>query len=169
MKSKMIKVIAMLVLSGIFSGMLMGVSLFQQENVRIKGDQAGYMLLDSVVVTFARLSKEGRGDAEPIERALDNWMAQARRAMQGNRIDAVFFKRFRRLLVVIKLSIVSDPAQHLAPIILEEINAFDIPREYRGKIAGLGSVADLLAAEILSLKRYLDAGKKKVPAGRQKE
>lgn len=130
--------------------------MFQDGNFRIEGKQVGYMLLDSVVVTFSQLSREGRGEAAPLEKALDDWMLQAKKAKAEGKVDDIFFKRFRRILVVIKLSIVFDPDGHLRALILDEINKFDIPKKYEGRTGGLASVAGLLSEEILSLKRYLD-------------
>jgi hypothetical protein len=131
-------------------------NVFKDGNFRIEGDQPGYMLLDAVVVTFSELSRQGRGEAAPLEKSLDQWMQQAKKAKAEGKIDDVFFKRFNRILVVIKLSIIFDPGGHLRALILDEINQFDIPKKYEGRTGGLAPVAGLLAEEILSLKRYLD-------------
>jgi hypothetical protein len=131
-------------------------NVFTDGNFRIEGDQPGYMLLDAVVVTFSQLSRQGKGDAAPLEEKLDDWMLQAKKAKAEGKIDDVFFKRYQRILVVIKLSIIFDPGGHLRALILDEINQFDIPKKFEGSTGGLAPVAGLLSEEILSLKRYLD-------------
>lgn len=125
---------------------------------RITGKQAGYVLLDSIVVLFAELSRTGTAGEADIVRALNNWMARARTAKKEGLIDEVFFKRYKRLLVVIRLTSVKYTNHAFDHLIIREINKFDIPQKYKdkAKIAGLASTADALVEEILSLKRYLD-------------
>jgi len=130
--------------------------LFQKGEFRITSEQVGYALLDSVVVTFAELSKKVDDRQKSLQRELDKWMLLAKVAKAEGQIDEVFFNRFKRILVVIKLTIIPDPNHHLNPLILEEISKFDISKAQQGKISGLASVADSLSGEILSLKRYLD-------------
>lgn len=125
---------------------------------RITGKQAGYVLLDSIVVLFAELSRTGTAEEADIVRALNNWMARARTAKKQGLIDEVFFKRYKRILVVIRLTIVKYANHAFDHLVIREINKFDIPQKYKdkAKIAGLASAADALVEEILSLKRYLD-------------
>lgn len=126
------------------------------ETLQITGKQAGYMLLNSIVVTFAELSRTGQGSEEMILRELNSWMNQARLAKKKQLIDEEFFARYKRILVVIRLTIVKHANHAFDRLIVQEINKFDIPRRVKGKVEGLASVADALAQEVLSLKRYLD-------------
>jgi hypothetical protein len=126
------------------------------ENIQITGKQAGYILLNSVVVTFAELSKTGKGEEETIVRELNTWMIQARFAKDQNLIDDVFFKRYKRILAVIRLTIIKAANHAFDHLIVQEINKFDIPQKMKGGVYGLASVAGALAKEIQSLKGYLD-------------
>lgn len=125
---------------------------------RITGKQAGYVLLDSIVVLFAELVRADTAEEADIVRELNGWMARARTAQEQGLIDEVFFKRYKRILVVIRLTIVKYANHAFDHLIIREINKFDIPQKYKDKvkIAGLASVSDALVEEILSLKRYLD-------------
>lgn len=136
-------------------------SLLQKGEFGIRNEQVGYALLDSVVVTFAELSKKDDDRKKSLQRELDKWMLLAKVAKAEGQIDEAFFNRFKRILVVIKLTIIPDPNHHLNPLILEEINKFDISKMQQAKITGLASVSDSLSGEILSLKRYLDKKYKK--------
>jgi len=126
------------------------------EKIQITGKQAGYILLNSIVVTFAELSRTGKGSEEMILRELNSWMAQARLAKEKKLIDNEFFERYKRILVVIRLTIIREADHAFDHLIIREINKFDIPRKMEGKVRGLATAADALAQEILSLKRYLD-------------
>ncbi len=136
-------------------------SLLQKGEFGITSEQVGYALLDSVVVTFSELSKKVDDRKKSLQRELDKWMLLAKVAKAEGQIDEAFFNRFKRILVVIKLTIIPDPNHHLNPLILEEINKFDISKMQQAKITGLASVSDSLSGEILSLKRYLDRKYKK--------
>jgi len=159
-KTKRLVLVSVLTGIFIFCG---GLQMFGQkknkgvfETLRITGKQAGYMLLNSIVVTFAELSRTGKGTEEMILRELNSWMAQARLAKEKKLIDNVFFARYKRILVVIRLTIIREADHAFDQLIIREINKFDIPRKVKGEVRGLASVSDALAQEILSLKRYLD-------------
>ncbi len=145
------RLVLVVVLAGmfIFAG---GLQMHGQE----KEKQAGYMLLNSIVVTFAELSRRGEGSEETILRELNTWMSQVRLAKEKELIDDEFFVRYKRILVVIRLTLINYANHAFDHLIIREINKFDIPRKVKGKVNGLASVANALVQEISSLKRYLD-------------
>jgi len=77
------------------------------ETLQITGKQAGYILLNSIVVAFAELSRTGKGSEAMVLRELNSWMTQARLAKEKKLIDEEFYARYKRILVVIRLTIVN--------------------------------------------------------------
>lgn len=136
----------------------------QKATFKITGNGVGYTLLNGVVLTFedtGTLTKEEF--KKHVDDALKGFAADARKAKAEGKIDAVFFERFQRVLRVIKLVITNDTERILNPLIVSEVNKFDIkekmgPVDY--KAIGIGNVAGALAGELLSLKKYLDEKKK---------
>ena len=128
-------------------------------------DKAGYALLDKVIVFFQDMAEKGTGGSKKVEPFLQEMMAEVKKAKAQAMIDPVFFKRYTRLLMIIKLAIVEDPEGILGPLIKREISRFieDIWGEefhFEGK-GGIGAIAGALAEEILNLRLYLDNIEKK--------
>jgi hypothetical protein len=123
----------------------------------IKDQGVGYTLLDSIVSTLSQLSASGKGGREALEPHLYRWWNEVIKAREQRLIDEVFFTRYKRILVVIMLNVVTDEMNIIInSLILEEINKFDIPPiDDSQNIAGIGSIAKALSEEISSLKRYL--------------
>jgi hypothetical protein len=133
-------------------------------------DEAGYLLLDKIITGFKTMAEKGSGGYESVNNLLEEAMAEAKAARAQEKIDAPFFSRYRRLLVVAKLAIVDIPYDKegiLDEFIVREINSFinDITGE-RGTLEasgenkrGIGSIAAAMAEEIINLHIYLDGQK----------
>ncbi len=123
-------------------------------------DKAGYALLDKIIVFFQDMAEKGTGGPKKVEPFLQELMAEVKKSKVQAMIDPVFFKRYTRLLMVLKLAIVEDPEGILGPLIKRESSRFieDVTGEefhFEGK-GGIGAIADALAEEILNLRLYLD-------------
>lgn len=123
-------------------------------------DKTGYALLDKIVITFRDLAQHGSGGIENVDSLLEEMMADAIKAREDNKVDLVFFRRYNRLLMVLKLSIVEDDKGILSSLIEREVSSFvlDVKGEkanVQGKEA-IGTIASAIADEILNLHLYLD-------------
>ncbi|MDH4270845.1 MAG: hypothetical protein OEW18_02590 [Candidatus Aminicenantes bacterium] len=133
-------------------------------------DEAGYLLLDKIITGFKTMAEKGSGGYESVNTLLQEAMAEAKAARAQGKIDAPFFNRYRRLLVVAKLAIIDTPYDReglLDEFIVREINSFidDVTGE-RGTLEatgenkrGIGSIAGAMAEELINLHIYLDGQK----------
>jgi len=130
-------------------------------------DDVGYVLLDKIVAGFKTMAEKGSGGYEGVNNLLEEAMAEAKAARAQGKIDAPFFSRYRRLLLVAKLAIIDSPYDRegiLDEFIVREINSFvdDVTGEPGSLEAkgenkrGIGSVAGAMAEEIINLHVYLD-------------
>jgi hypothetical protein len=134
-------------------------------------ENAGYALLDTVFVTFKELAEMREPVMEKTNKALTNMMKEAKNAKAQNLIDEVFFKRFHRILLVLK--IVITPMEEgeggiMEPLYFGEINQFieDIEGEkYDVKKAvgheAINKLSQAISHEIIELRLYLDTKEKR--------
>lgn len=133
-------------------------------------DDAGYALLEALVVGFRVMAQKGTGGYEEVHSLLQTQMAELKKARDQNQVDVVFFKRYHRILEVLMLTIrmpETDPEGILDDFTLKEMKRFIIdvtgvdatlpPPEHRG----VGAIAGAIAEEILYLHMYLDGMKNK--------
>lgn len=154
------KVFSIFILS-LFVASLLAFETVRTEKVR--NEKVGYELLDRLVGMFQEMAAKGSGDKDKIDRSLEGMMADAKKAYTEKKVDSVFFQRYNRLLMVIKLTIVEDEEGILGPLIEEEVGAFvkdmkGIKTEVKGKKA-VGMVANAIAQGVLELHIYLDTKK----------
>jgi hypothetical protein len=134
-------------------------------------ENAGYALLDTVFVTFKELAEMKGPVMEKTNKALISMMNDAKKAKSQNQIDDVFFKRFYRILLVIK--IVITPVEKgkddvMGPFYFDEINEFieDIEGEKydvkktKGREA-INKLSQAVSHEIINLRLYLDTKEKR--------
>jgi hypothetical protein len=139
-------------------------------------DESGYLLLDKIITGFKTMAEEGNGGYESVNALLQDAMAEAKAARAQGRIDAPFFSRYHRLLVVAKLAIVDTPYDKegiLDEFIFREVNSFindvtggqrtvdkgvDLAAAGENK-RGIGFIAAAMAEEIINLHIYLDGQK----------
>lgn len=134
-------------------------------------DEAAYTLLDKLVLSFKDMAEKGIGGEEVVSNALNEMMAAAKKAETQGQIDPVFSRRFKRILLILKLAITEDKEGILKPVIEREIEEFvkDICGETgadvnkKGKpVIGIGQIAGAVAEEILNLRIYLDTKEEKM-------
>lgn len=132
---------------------LFSFNLFSEENP----NKEGYALLDLIVTAFRDMAMTGTGGFERVDKAIQGMMAEVKKAREEKKIDAVFFKRYTRLLSFIKLSLIPDPQSILQPVIKKEIGEFieeTLGEEWDGK--SIGQMAQAIAEEIINLHIYLE-------------
>jgi len=119
-----------------------------------------YALLDGIGQMFHQMAMTGSGGPDKVEKGIQQFMADAKKAKDLNQINPVFYRRYAYLLAVIKMVIAPDPGGILTPIIDRELNQFIggvLGEEWKGKDpASIGQVADAIAYEIIDLQMYLD-------------
>ena len=134
-------------------------------------ENAGYALLDTVFVTFKELASLREPIMEKTNKALETMMKDAKDARKQNQIDDVFFKRFHRILLVLKIVITpveKDSAGIMAPFYFGEINEFieDIDGEKYdvqkpGGHEAINRLSQAISHEIIDLRLYLDTKEKR--------
>ena len=126
----------------------------------IPGDGPGYDLLRMMSNDVTEIFKS----FEHFNTVSNKWITQARAAKDKGQVDELFFERYKRLAVVLKLLAIPDEQKVgiLTDLIVEEINKFGVdPLPKTFELKGMSSVASKLAEEIMSLKSYLDKQGKK--------
>ncbi len=141
--------------------MLIGYICFLLVNL-FGGEKAGYVLLDKMIITFNEMSKSGVADREEkIQNALDEMMADAKKAKAQGQVGSIFYDRYTRILLILKFSTIHDPEGILIRVQLREFIEFikDIEgKEFRKEEKSniFGPLAESIVKEISSLKEYLD-------------
>jgi hypothetical protein len=125
--------------------------------------KTGTAFLESIATIFHDLAMSGGAKEDTVKRIEDflvTTMTDAKKAKDENKIDAVFFARYARLLAIIKLSLAPDPGGILVPIINGETRRFVnevLGEEWKGSGPGaIGQVANAIADEIVNLQLYMD-------------
>lgn len=131
-------------------------------------EEAGYAMLTSLVGSFTSLAQAGTGGYELVNEMIQERMQELKKARQQEQVDPIFFRRYHKMLVAIKLvimdldydseGILNDHVGDFLSAYIYEISGERPelpPREHRG----LGAVAGAIAEEILNLHLYLE-GKK---------
>lgn len=135
-------------------------------------ESAGHALLDSLVVAFKELAEQRNAVMERTNTALGEMAREAQRANAQGQIDTVFFKRFQRILMVIKCvisPIVKDEeGWFIKSLYFGAINKFiedveDEPFdiEKSGHSAAINKFTQAVSQEIVDLRIYLDNKEKR--------
>lgn len=130
-------------------------------------ESAGYALLDSLVVAFKELAEQREAVMERTNTALGEMAREAQRAKVQGQIDTVFFKRFHRILMVIKCMITpisrDDEAWFNKPLyfgavekFIEDIEGEPIDIEKSGQSVVINKFTQAISREIVDLRIYLD-------------
>ena len=134
-------------------------------------ESAGYALLDSLVVAFKELAEMREAVMERTEKALVSMMKEAKKANTQGQIDNVFFKRFHRILMVIKCVITpipKDDAGIMKPLYFGAINKFiediegepfDVEKSEQN--VAINKFTQAISHEIVDLRIYLDNKEKR--------
>ena len=122
----------------------------------------GFTLLNTVIEGFKILASSGSGGYDQVDSMIQKAMADARAAKEQEKIDAHFFKRYNRILLIIKLAIIEksyDSQGIMDDLILQKINEFaeDVTGlKENAQHRGIAVVAAALAEEMLNLQIYLE-------------
>jgi hypothetical protein len=125
-------------------------------------EKPGVDLLDGLVMQFQQMKERGRGGYTALDKSLQDLMAAAKSSCARKKIDPPFFRRYVRILQIIKLAIVTkdyDREGILNPLVQSEINRFvaDVSGvEPDGKDIGIARLADAISNEIINLHLILD-------------
>ena len=129
---------------------------------------SGKGLLDGLVAHFQQLTTQGSGGYDVMDKGLQELMAVAKNLRTQKKIDPSFFRRYTRMLRIIKLAIVTNEYDRegiLNSLVQEEIDGFvaDVSGVSHpgGPSRGIGAVAEALSEEILNLYMTLDCQGKK--------
>lgn len=124
----------------------------------LAADQAGYVLVDRLVLFFNQTANSTTARHDTINQAITEMMGLAKAAKAEQRIGQEFFDRYTRVLRIFKLRITDDKEGILGPIADEEYTAF-VREVTRKKVQGTPSIAMLAQAvtqELENLKKLLD-------------
>ncbi len=130
-------------------------------------DMVGFKLLDTVIEGFKKMATGGSGGYDQVNSTIQKAMADARAAKEQGKIDAHFFKRYNRILLIIKLAIIEksyDSQGIMDDLILHKINEFteDVTGvKEDAQDRGIGVIAAALAEEMLNLHIYLEGKDRK--------
>ena len=134
-------------------------------------ENAGYALLDTVFVTFKELAEMKDSVMEKTSKALNAMMNDAKEARAQNQIDDVFFKRFHRILLVLKIVILpveKDNAGIMDSLYFGELNQFieDVEGEKFDVLKAesreaINKLSQAISHEIVDLRFYLDTKEKR--------
>ena len=68
-------------------------------------NEAGYALLESMVVSFNEMAMKGEGGFKTVFNLLQKQMKELKKAKSQEQIDSLFYKRYHRILEVLMLTI----------------------------------------------------------------
>ncbi|MBM3295321.1 MAG: hypothetical protein FJY80_08660 [Candidatus Aminicenantes bacterium] len=117
---------------------------------------SGLELVEKLYSAFAALSENRAGTDETIN-SLESLMTAAVSARDAKAIDPSFFRRYHRLLMVVRLSLVTDMSGILKPLVDREFGGFikDVTGEaYDAEGSATRQIAQFLKAvdaEIMNL------------------
>jgi hypothetical protein len=125
----------------------------------LAADKAGYVLLDKMVTQFNQMA-QGPSKGPEISKALDEMMALAKKAQAEKRIDETFFRRYTRVLMVMRLVTMDHSQGILVPLAEQQFAAFvkDVTGASGEGKTLVAELAKAIIQELDNLKRYLDAG-----------
>lgn len=136
-------------------------------NLFAESKDAGYVLLDKIIFFFQDMAEKGTGGPKKVDPFLQEMMSEVKEAKAQALVDPVFFKRYTRLLMVMKLVMVEDSEGILGQLINREVSQFieDVKGE-KVQIEGkrgisIGCISEALAEELLNLRLYLNTREQK--------
>jgi len=130
--------------------------------------EEGLALLDSLRGGFREMAEKGTGGYEIVNNLIQKKMGELKKAEAEKKLDPVFLKRYKRILVVIKLTIMEtsyDPEGILESLILDEQKKFikdvtGVDKELPVFAQrGIGAISGALSEELSNLYSYLDSKK----------
>jgi hypothetical protein len=136
------------------------IPIFAADLVPAVDKKPAYALLDGLGLMFHQFAVTGTGGIDKLEKGIQQFMADAKKAKDQNQLNPVFFRRYANLLAVIKMVMAPDPGGILSPVIDRELRQFVgnvLGEEWKGSGPGaIGQVANAIAYEIVDLQMYVD-------------
>ena len=127
----------------------------------IPSKHIGKVLLDHVISGFKAMAISGSGGYKVVDQLLQKSMVMLRKAKSENKIDSVFYRRYKRILEVLKLAITDDRekilSDHIAIVMQNFI--YNITGEFKNLASeryGIGLISEAISFELLNLHIYLD-------------
>jgi TonB family protein len=138
--------------------------------IKIAGPGVGYVLLNDIITVFEGYNPDNPEEWDKIiNKTTNKLLSDAKNAKSLDQIDQEFYERYKRILYVIKLTVLkkAHPGDRvLDSLILEQVSSFKNGEGHSkiGTVSGIGSIAAVLAEELIYLKELLDKkGNKKNP------
>ncbi len=129
--------------------------------------EPGFVLLDRILVMFQKMAASGSGGREAVAKGLEDIFNEAVQAKTRAQIDPVFFRKFNRLLMIMRMNfladskgILQDAVNRLTADFVEEIAGVRPALDKDGMV-GLGAMAGALAEEIVNLRLHLESRDRK--------
>jgi hypothetical protein len=133
-------------------------------------DQAGFQLLDRLVVCIVKVVAPG-GGAEDFDMNILALAKDLKSAREGKQVDDLFAVRYSRLLSAVRQSVIRDPEVLYWP--MYRFNMIDfieertgqmpdwddllfMVRDHGGSGVGLGIISDAIMSEVVSLHIHLE-------------
>jgi len=122
--------------------------------------KAAFALLDGIGEMFHQMAATGTGWTEKLDKGLEQFGDDAKKAKSQNQIGAVFYRRYCYLLAIIKMTSRPDPGGILLPVIDREIGQFVgsvLGEEWKGSGPdAINQVMNAIVYEIVDLQMYVD-------------
>lgn len=139
---------------------------------KVGKNETGHLLLDRLIRLFPRYSPDILKLKQNMRQSLEHLMLRANRALRMKQIDSVFYNRYRHILMILQLSLLSDPAGILKPWIdsqqLEFIDQVQGKQITSEDIVNYNKLAEAIEKEVKSLREYLDGKEKETGQNLQK-
>ncbi|MCK5202511.1 MAG: hypothetical protein KAR15_01515, partial [Desulfobacterales bacterium] len=130
----------------------------------IPAKHIGKVLLDHMISGFKAIAIAGSGGYNVVDQLLQNSVVMLRKAKMDKAVDSVFYRRYKRILEVLKLTIINAKHDrenilndHIAMVIQSFI--YDITGEFKNlgsERYGIGLISEAVSFELLNLHIYLD-------------
>jgi hypothetical protein len=143
-------------LSAILLLFLFSMSLAAQSN-------DGKVLIDKLNTMFKNLAEKGTSSEAEYAAGLEALLTEAKKAREKNTIDPAFFRRYHRVLIILRLMVMPGKQGVLAPVFEKEFDSF--AEDIRGiridisQKAAIGEVTAAVVDEIMNLYLYPDSVK----------
>lgn len=124
-------------------------------------EKGGKALIDKLNLLYKTMADKGTGGETEVAPGLEALWAEAKKAREQNVIDPAFFRRYQRVLTVLRLMVLPGKQGVLSPVVQREIGsfvedvngeAFEISRK-----EAIGVAVSAVVNEIMNLYLYEDS------------
>jgi hypothetical protein len=141
-------------LSAILVVLLFGMNLAAQSN-------DGQVLVDKLNTLFKNLAQKEHTSESETAAGLEGLLLDAKRARDQKLIDAAFFKRYQRVLIILRLMAMPGKQGVLAPVFEKEFSTFvedisGVRYDLASPSVAINQVTGALTDEVMNLYLYQD-------------